>query len=68
METSRRSPAIVIGSLTIMLFLAAEATNGLAYLPLYVILAIDCARRGLRQIGRKKPKALPGEARSKGSR
>jgi hypothetical protein len=60
--------AAVIGVLTIMFFLAAEATNGLAYLPLYAIFAGDYARRGLRQIAGKRAKALLDADRSKGSR
>jgi len=63
-----RWAAGVIGVLTIMFFLAAEATNGIAYVPLYVIFAWDSARRGLRRIARRRSKALPGAARSTGSR
>ena len=60
--------AAVIGLLTIMFFLAAEATNGLAYLPLYVVFAGDYARRGLQQIARKRARALLDADRSRGSR
>lgn len=67
-EESERWLVVLIGVLTLALLLAAEATNGLAYLPFYAILAFDCARRGLRQIARKRAKALLGAARSRGSR
>jgi hypothetical protein len=65
---SERRMAVAIGLLTVPVFLAAEATNGLAYLPFYAVLAIDCARQGLRYLGRKRSKALLGAGRSKGSR
>jgi hypothetical protein len=61
--------AAVIGVLVITLWLAAEATNELAYLLLYGALAIGYGRKWLRQIGAKRrAKALLGAARSKGSR
>lgn len=59
---------VVIGLLTIMFFLAAEATNGLAYLPLYAIFAGDYARRGVQWIAKRRSKALLGGARNTGNR
>jgi hypothetical protein len=41
-----RWAAGVIGLLTIVFFLAAEATNGLAYLPLYVVFAWGLREEG----------------------
>ena len=67
MEESKRWFAAVIGTLVIALWLAAEATNGLAYLPFYAVFLIDLAIRGARWI-RKRSKELPGGARSTGSR
>lgn len=53
----------------IALWLAAEATNELAYLLLYGALAIQYARKWGRQIAAKmRAKALLGAGRSKGSR
>jgi len=67
LEDSDRWLAFTLGLLTLVLFLAAEATNGLAYLPFYAVLLIDLAKRGARRI-RKRSKALLGAARSTGSR
>ena len=68
-EESKRWFVAVVGVLGVALFLAGEATNGLAYLPVYVVFAIPYGRDALRWISdRKRAKALLGEARSKGSR
>ena len=66
-EASNRWLVLTLGVGAIMLFLAAEATNGLAYLPFYAVLLIDLARSGVRRI-RKRSKALPAAARNRGSR
>jgi hypothetical protein len=51
-EDERRLAAVmaVIGVLVIALWLAAEATNELAYLLLYAALAIGYARKRVQQI------------------
>jgi hypothetical protein len=68
MEEDERWVALVIGVLVVVLVLAGEATNGLAYLPVYAVFAIQCGKDGLRQIAKKRSKELPGAARSTGSR
>ncbi len=60
--------AAVIGVLVIVLWLAAEATNELAYLLLYAAFAIQYGRKWLRQIARRRSKALPAATRNTGSR
>jgi hypothetical protein len=61
--------AAVIGVLVITLWLAAEATNELAYLLLYGALAIGYGRKWLRQfVAKRRAKALLAEARNRGSR
>lgn len=59
---------LLVGVLIVALMLAAEATNELAYLLVYALLAIQYARKWWRQSARKRPKALLGADRSKGSR
>lgn len=60
--------AVLIGVLLIALFLAAEATNELAYLLVYALLAIQYARKWWREKRRGRAKALLDADRSKGSR
>jgi membrane protein implicated in regulation of membrane protease activity len=60
--------AAVVGVLVSVLWLAAEATNELAYLLLYAAMAIQYGRKWLRQIARRRSKELPGAARNTGSR
>jgi hypothetical protein len=67
-EEDDRWLAAVIGVLAVALVLAGEATNGLAYLPVYAVFAIQCGKDGLRQIAKKRSKALLGGDRSTGSR
>jgi nicotinamide riboside transporter PnuC len=67
-EESERWLAVVAGVLLIALFLAAEATNELAYLLLYALLAIQYARKWWREKRWKGSKALLGGVRNKGSR
>jgi hypothetical protein len=68
-EESKRWFAAVIGVLGVALVLAGEATNGLAYLPVYVVFAIPYGRDALRWIAsRKRSKALLGASRNTGSR
>jgi hypothetical protein len=68
-EESKRWFVAVIGVLGVALFLAGEATNGLAYLPVYVVFAIPYGKDALRWIAtRKRSRALLGEARSTGNR
>ena len=68
MEEDDRWLALVIGVLVVALVLAGKATNGLAYLPVYAVFAIQCGKDGLRRIARKSSKELPGAARNTGSR
>jgi hypothetical protein len=67
MEEDERWVAGVIGVLTVALVLAGEATNGLAYLPVYAVFAIQCGK-DWRRITGKSSKELPGAARSRDSR
>jgi hypothetical protein len=52
----------------IALWLAAEATNELAYLLLYAAVAVQYGSKWLRQIARRRSKGLLDAARSRGSR
>ena len=67
-DEDERWLAVVIGVLAVALILAGEATNGLAYLPVYAVFAIQCGKDGLRRIAKKRSRALPGADRNKGSR
>lgn len=66
-EEDNRCLVVMLGILGIAFLLAGEATHGLAYLPLYVVLLVDLVKRGVRRI-RKRTKALLGADRSKSSR
>lgn len=67
-EEDERWLAAVIGVLTVALVLAGKATNGLAYLPAYVVFAIPYGKDALRWIAKKRSRALLGATRSTGSR
>ncbi len=69
MGEDNRWLAGVIGVLAVALVLAGEATNGLAYLPVYVAFVIPYGRDALRWIARRtSSRALLGGDRSTGSR
>jgi hypothetical protein len=59
---------ILIGVLTITIFLLANAVGEIVYLPLLLLYSIQLARDYFRQRAEKRSKALLGVARSRGSR
>jgi hypothetical protein len=59
---------ILIGVLTITIFLLANAIGEIVYLPLLLLYSIQLARGYFRQRAEKRSKALLGADRSKGSR
>jgi hypothetical protein len=59
---------ILIGALTIAIFLLANAVGEIVYLPLLLLYATVQARDYFRQRAERRARALLGEARSKGSR
>jgi uncharacterized membrane protein len=65
---SERRLGILAGALLIALFLAAEATNELAYLLIYALMAIQYARKLWREKRQGSSKALLDAARNKDSR
>jgi hypothetical protein len=67
MEEDRRA-FILIGVLTIAIFLLANAIGELVYLPLILLFSFQQAREYLRQRTEKRAKALLDADRSTGSR
>jgi hypothetical protein len=59
---------VLIGVLTITIFLLANAVGEIVYLPLLLLYAIQQARDYFRQRAERRAKALLGGGRSKGSR
>jgi Flp pilus assembly protein TadB len=59
---------ILIGVLTIAIFLLANAVGEIVYLPLLLLYSIQLARDYFRQRAKRRSKALLDAARSRGSR
>lgn len=59
---------ILIGVLTIAIFLLANAVGEIVYLPLLLLYSIQLARDYFRQRAKRRSKALLGADRSTGSR
>ena len=59
---------VLIGTLTIAIFLLANAIGELVYLPLLLLFSLQQAREYFRQRTERRAKALPGGDRNTGSR
>ena len=59
---------ILIGVLTVAIFLLANAVGEIVYLPLLLLYSIQLARDYFRQRAERRPKALLDADRSTGSR